>query len=84
MRFYPKQHPFYWGIARHARPMDVCLLDQAGATLLHRHMPATPEALRTASAPSPRSDRPGGPLCCTWEALWPRARPLHARIIHEG
>jgi transposase len=32
--------------------MDLCILDQAGATLLHRHMPATPEALRKAIAPS--------------------------------
>ena len=32
--------------------MDVCLLDQAGATLLHRHMTATPEALLKAIAPS--------------------------------
>lgn len=31
--------------------MDVCLLDQAGATLLHRHRTATPEALRKAIAP---------------------------------
>ena len=31
--------------------MDVCLLDQAGATLLHRNMPATPEALLKAIAP---------------------------------
>jgi transposase len=32
--------------------MDLCILDQAGATLLHRHMPATPEALLKAIAPS--------------------------------
>jgi transposase len=31
--------------------MDVCLLDQAGETRLHRHMNATPEALRKAIAP---------------------------------
>ena len=31
--------------------MYVCILDQAGATLLHRNMAATPEALRKASAP---------------------------------
>ncbi len=32
--------------------MDVCILDQAGETLLHRHMTATPEALLKALAPS--------------------------------
>ena len=52
MRFYTKQHPFSWGIALHARTMYVCLLDQAGATRLHRHMTATPEALLQAIAPS--------------------------------
>jgi hypothetical protein len=31
--------------------MDLCLLDQAGETRLHRHMPATPEALRKAITP---------------------------------
>jgi transposase len=52
MRFYTKQHPFYCGIDLHARTMDVCILDQAGETLLHRNMPATPEALLKAIAPS--------------------------------
>jgi transposase len=32
--------------------MSVCILDQAGATLVHRHMTATPEALLKAIAPS--------------------------------
>jgi transposase len=51
MRFYTKQHPFYCGIDLHARTMYVCILDQAGAILLHRNMPATPEALLKAIAP---------------------------------
>jgi transposase len=51
MRFYTKQHPFYCGIDLHTRTMYVCILDQAGETLLHRHMPATPEALLKAIAP---------------------------------
>jgi hypothetical protein len=58
-RFYTKPHPFDCGIDRHARTMDVCILDQAGETLVHRHMPATPEALLKAIAPLPRSGRPG-------------------------
>ena len=32
--------------------MSVCSLDQAGETLVHRTMTATPEALRKAIAPS--------------------------------
>jgi transposase len=52
MRFYTTQHPYDWGIDLHARTMDVCILDQAGETLWHRHMQATPEALLKAIAPS--------------------------------
>ena len=51
MRFYTKQHPLYCGIDLHARTMYVCLLDQAGETLVHRNMTATPEALLKAIAP---------------------------------
>src|SRR4029453_6016134 len=51
MRFYTKQHPFYCGIDLHARTMYVCILDQAGETLLHRNMTASPEALLKAIAP---------------------------------
>lgn len=51
MRFYTKQHPFYCGIDLHARTMYVCILDQAGETLVHRNMTATPEALLKAIAP---------------------------------
>src|SRR6266850_5038825 len=51
MRFSTQQHPFYCGIDLHARTMYLCILDQAGETLLHRNMPATPEALLTAITP---------------------------------
>src|SRR5882762_8203231 len=51
MQFYTKQHPFYCGIDLHARTMSLCILDQAGETLLHRNMTATPEALLKALAP---------------------------------
>src|SRR6266581_6041339 len=46
-----KLYPFYCGIDLHARTMDVCILDQAGETLVHRNMTATPEALLKAIAP---------------------------------
>src|SRR6266850_3288893 len=51
MRFYTTQHPYDCGIDLHARTMYVCILDQGGETLLHRHMQATPEALLKAIAP---------------------------------
>src|SRR5262245_27342548 len=52
MRFYTKQHPFYCGIDRHARSMDGCMVHQDGAILVHRHMPAAPEPVLKAVAPS--------------------------------
>ena len=51
MRFYNTQYPFYCGIDLPARAMYVCILNQAGETLLHRNMKATPEALLNAIAP---------------------------------
>jgi hypothetical protein len=51
MRFDTQQHPYSWGIDLHTRTMYVCILDQAGETLLHRHMKAIPEALLKAIAP---------------------------------
>jgi len=51
MRFSTTQHPFSCGIDLHARAMDVCILHQAGETLLQRHMQATPEALLKVIAP---------------------------------
>jgi transposase len=51
MRFYTTQHPFYCGIDLHARSMYVCILDQRGEVLVHRHMKTTPEAFLHAIAP---------------------------------
>jgi transposase len=42
MRFYQKQHGFYCGVDLHARTMYVCLLDQAGQTLVHRNIATQP------------------------------------------
>src|ERR671923_1322421 len=51
MRFYSKQHRYYCGIDWHARTMYVCILDQGGEILLHRHMKTSPDALLKAIAP---------------------------------
>jgi transposase len=51
MRFYTKQHPFYCGIDLHARPMYVCILNQEGEIVVHRHMPTSPDALLKTIAP---------------------------------
>jgi hypothetical protein len=51
MRFYNTPHPFYCGIDLHARAMYVCILNQAGETLLHRNMKTTPDAFLNVIAP---------------------------------
>ena len=51
MRCYTTHHPFYCGIALHARSMSVCVLSQDGAILLHRHMQAAPEPFLQTMAP---------------------------------
>ncbi len=43
MKFYTQQHPHYRGIDLHARTMYLCILNQAGAIVLHRNMKADPE-----------------------------------------
>ena len=37
MRFYTKQHKFYCGIDLHTKKMYVCIINNAGEILLHRH-----------------------------------------------
>jgi transposase len=51
MRFYTEQHPHYCGIDRHARTMYMCILNQAGAIVLHRNMKTDPESFLKAIDP---------------------------------
>src|SRR5207302_8451614 len=51
MRLYTGQHRFYCGIDLHARLLAVCVLDQAGAVVYRRQLPAEPQALLDALAP---------------------------------
>src|SRR5712664_520313 len=51
MRFYTKQHKFYCGIDLHARTIYLCILNQDGEILMHRNMPAVPDAFLKAIAP---------------------------------
>jgi predicted NBD/HSP70 family sugar kinase len=62
MRFYTKPHKFYCGIDVHARTMSLCILNQVGEILRHRHMQAAPEPFLQAIAPS-RDDLVG---CAEW------------------
>lgn len=45
MKFYTRQHDCYCGIDLHARSMHVCVLDQAGKTVVHRKIPTEPAPL---------------------------------------
>src|SRR5215475_10973534 len=51
MNFYTQQHKHYCGIDLHARAMYVCILDQHGTKLVHKNLPATPEAFLRVVAP---------------------------------
>lgn len=51
MRIYTQQHQFYCGIDLHARTMYLCSLNQEGAILVHRHMPAGPDPFLQVIAP---------------------------------
>jgi transposase len=94
MRFYTTQHPFYCGIDLHARTMYVCILDQAGETLLHRNMTATPEALLKAIAPYRDQVVLGAECMFTWYWLadlcaehgipFVLGHALYMKAIHGG
>jgi hypothetical protein len=73
MRGSTPQHPLDCGRALHARTMDLCLLAQAGETLVHRPRTATPEARRQAIAPSRAQSGLAAAGLWTWSglaALW--------------
>ena len=43
LRFYNRQHAFYCGVDLHAKTMHVCIVNQAGQTLVHKNLPARPD-----------------------------------------
>jgi hypothetical protein len=51
MKFYTQQHKFYCGIDLHARTMYVCILNQAGETVLHQNMKTDPALFLKVIAP---------------------------------
>ena len=68
-RFSTHPHQCSWGIALHARRMDVCIVSQEGERLVHRTMNAAPAPFLKAIAP----DRDGlvVAVAClfTWDGL---------------
>jgi transposase len=51
MNFYNQPHRYYCGIDLHARSMYVCILDSAGEVMVHRNLPAEPDAFLQVIAP---------------------------------
>ena len=66
MRFSTTPHRFYCGIDVPARTMDLWILNQAGETLGHRHLPAAPEPFLKTIAP----DREDGVVCVECLFTW--------------
>jgi transposase len=94
MRFYTQQHRFYCGIDLHARSMHLCVLDQAGAVVFDRNLPARPESFLRAIAPF-RDDLIVGVECmfawywvadlCQAENLpFALGHALYLKAIHGG
>jgi len=51
MRFYTQQHKHYCGIDLHARSLYLCILSQAGETLVHRKLNCDRDELLKALKP---------------------------------
>ena len=51
MRFYTQSHQHWCGIDLHARSMYTCILDARGDVVVHRDLPARPDAFLEAIAP---------------------------------
>jgi transposase len=94
MRFSTKPHQFYGGIDWPARTMSLCVLNQAGAILLHRNMTTSPETLLRNIAPY-RADIVVAVECrFTWSWLADRCaqqgiplvlgHALYMKAIHGG
>jgi len=94
MRFYNRQHKHYCGIDLHAKTMYVCIINQAGETLLHADMKTAPECLARSIAPY-REDLVIAVECLFtwyWLADWCTAQgitfvlghALYMKAIHGG
>jgi hypothetical protein len=95
MRFYKRQHELYCGIDLHAKTMYVCLVNQAGETLVHRNLPTRPEKFLAAIAGYRQHDLVVGVECMfTWYWLadlcaqekipFVLGHALYMKAIHGG
>lgn len=65
-RFYPQQHKQSGGSDLPAKAKYVCILDQHGTKLLHKHLPAPPKAFLRMMAPYRDDVVVGGEGIFTW------------------
>ena len=90
MRFFTDSHQHYCGVDLHARSMYLCILDHHGEVVLHRNLPAEPDASprcrRTVSRRSRRRCRVHLHLVLARRSLRRAGYPVYprTRIIHEG
>ena len=94
MRFYTQQHPHYCGIDLHARTMYMCVLNQAGAIVLHRNMKSDPESFLKAVDPFRQNLVVGVECIFTWYWLadlcaqegiaFVLGHALYMKAIHGG
>jgi len=80
MRFYTNPPPLSCGIDVQARSMDVCLVRQAGARLVHRTMHTAPAPCRKALAPY----RAGLVVAVAWGCTWEGRAALCAPAARPG
>jgi hypothetical protein len=66
MKFYNHKHRFYCGVDLHARTLSLCILDSAGATVLHQTLAASPDTFLRAVAPY----RDGLAVACECTFAW--------------
>ena len=51
MKFYTKTHPYYCGVDLHTKTLYLCVIDQEGSILMHKNIPAKPDAFLKAIKP---------------------------------
>ena len=69
MRCYTTPHQCSCGIDWHARSMDVCIPNQAGDLVAHRHLKTKPDALLQIMVPSREDSVVAVDCLCTWSWL---------------
>src|SRR5437899_3015622 len=94
MKFYTEQHPHYCGIDLHVRTMYMCILNQAGAIVLHRNMKAEPDSFLKAIAPFRQDIAVAVECMFTWywladlcareEIAFVLGHALYMKAIHGG